>query len=71
MCCHIKNSYFLYFYAWLNLTVSFIQVAQTNKDEPIDRQAERKVTITGNPDAQWKVLEFFVCCVNVTLFLLY
>lgn len=42
------------------LTVSFIQVAQTNKDEPIDRQAERKVTITGNPDAQWKVIKLFV-----------
>lgn len=43
--------------------ISFIQVAQTNKDEPIDRQAERKVTITGNPDAQWKVVKFFISCV--------
>ncbi|XP_035216127.1 insulin-like growth factor 2 mRNA-binding protein 3 isoform X4 [Stegodyphus dumicola] len=31
-----------------------IKVAQTNKDEPIDRQAQRKVTIVGTPEAQWK-----------------
>ncbi|XP_054713128.1 insulin-like growth factor 2 mRNA-binding protein 1 isoform X1 [Uloborus diversus] len=31
-----------------------IKVAQTNKDEPIDRQAERKVTIIGLPESQWK-----------------
>lgn len=49
------------------LTVSFIQVAQTNKDEPIDRQAERKVTITGNPDAQWKVLKLFLLVMNISL----
>jgi insulin-like growth factor 2 mRNA-binding protein 1 len=31
-------------------------VAQPNKDEPTqaDRQGERKVTIVGNPEAQWK-----------------
>ncbi|CAL1267255.1 unnamed protein product [Larinioides sclopetarius] len=31
-----------------------IKVAQTNKDEPIDREALRKVTIVGTPEAQWK-----------------
>ncbi|XP_042906663.1 insulin-like growth factor 2 mRNA-binding protein 3 isoform X2 [Parasteatoda tepidariorum] len=31
-----------------------IKVAQTNKDEPIDRDALRKVTIIGTPEAQWK-----------------
>ncbi|KAG8184266.1 hypothetical protein JTE90_001084 [Oedothorax gibbosus] len=31
-----------------------IKVAQTNKDEPIDREALRKVTIIGTPEAQWK-----------------
>lgn len=31
-----------------------IKVAQTNKDEPVDRQTERKVTIVGSPEAQWK-----------------
>ncbi len=31
-------------------------MAQPNKDEPTqaDRQGERKVTIVGNPEAQWK-----------------
>lgn len=38
----------------INSSGASIKVAQTNKDEPIDRQAERKVTIIGNPDAQWK-----------------
>lgn len=31
-----------------------IKVAQPEKDEPLDRQAERKVTILGSPEAQWK-----------------
>uniref|UniRef100_A0A1W7RAC0 Insulin-like growth factor 2 mRNA-binding protein 1 n=1 Tax=Hadrurus spadix TaxID=141984 RepID=A0A1W7RAC0_9SCOR len=31
-----------------------IKVAQPNKDEPLDRQSERRVTIVGSPEAQWK-----------------
>ncbi|XP_067138509.1 insulin-like growth factor 2 mRNA-binding protein 1 isoform X2 [Centruroides vittatus] len=31
-----------------------IKVTQPNKDEPSDRQAERKVTIVGSPESQWK-----------------
>ncbi|GIY98713.1 insulin-like growth factor 2 mRNA-binding protein 1 [Caerostris extrusa] len=31
-----------------------IKVAQTNKEEPIDREALRKVTIVGTAEAQWK-----------------
>lgn len=38
----------------------YLQVAQTNKDEPIDREALRKVTIVGTPEAQWKVGIYFI-----------
>ncbi|XP_076361075.1 insulin-like growth factor 2 mRNA-binding protein 1 isoform X2 [Tachypleus tridentatus] len=31
-----------------------IKVAQPNKDEPLDKQTERKVTIIGTPESQWK-----------------
>ncbi|XP_022252325.1 insulin-like growth factor 2 mRNA-binding protein 1 [Limulus polyphemus] len=31
-----------------------IKVAQPNKDEPLEGQTERKVTIIGTPESQWK-----------------
>ncbi|XP_076327940.1 insulin-like growth factor 2 mRNA-binding protein 1 isoform X3 [Tachypleus tridentatus] len=31
-----------------------IKVAQPDKDEPLERQTERKVTIVGTPESQWK-----------------
>ncbi|XP_076349081.1 insulin-like growth factor 2 mRNA-binding protein 1 [Tachypleus tridentatus] len=31
-----------------------IKVAQPEKDEPVEQQTERKVTIIGTPEAQWK-----------------
>lgn len=39
-----------------NNRILIIQVAQPTKDDPqpTDRQSERKVTILGNPEAQWK-----------------
>lgn len=54
----------------LNLIFFFIfKVAQTNKDEPIDREALRKVTIIGTPEAQWKVCKKCVafCIIQVYL----
>ncbi|XP_076327635.1 insulin-like growth factor 2 mRNA-binding protein 1 isoform X1 [Tachypleus tridentatus] len=31
-----------------------IKVAQPNKDEPVEKQTERKVTVIGTPESQWK-----------------
>ncbi|UYV62876.1 IGF2BP3 [Cordylochernes scorpioides] len=30
------------------------QISQTNKEEPLEKTSERKVTIIGTPEAQWK-----------------
>ncbi|XP_076325931.1 insulin-like growth factor 2 mRNA-binding protein 1 isoform X2 [Tachypleus tridentatus] len=38
----------------INSSGASIKVAQPNTDEPLEKQTERKVTILGTPESQWK-----------------
>jgi insulin-like growth factor 2 mRNA-binding protein 1 len=43
---HIRNL--------IRFSGSSVKIAPLNKDEPVDHATERKVTIIGTPEAQWK-----------------
>jgi predicted PilT family ATPase len=39
-----------------------VKIAPLEQDKPQDQQTERKVTIVGSPESQWKVLPVFLIC---------
>lgn len=48
-----------------------VKIAPLEQEKPQDQQTERKVTIVGSPESQWKVmLQFVSCCFHILNFIL-